>query len=366
MKGYERKELSLIWLDSFLELDYKQKQTLLTLVGEEFDAKSLVEKGKEYIISKLSADVYNTLKNSLTVEYIQSVVGTLEQKGIRAITYFSKDYPESLKNVTHPPLILYAKGNAELLNSKDLFAVVGSRKCLPVSKGIAKDYVTNLVGAGFVMVTGIAEGIDECVIKTAIENGGKVISVIAGGLDNVYPTNNQKLIDEIVPNGLVVSEYPPQVKSMPYMFPVRNRIFAGLSKGVLIVSAAKKSGTLWTASYALEYGKDVFAIPYSVGVSSGEGCNAIIKEGATLTDSPSDILQFYGVDIEQTEKVEFTEQESQIILVLSQGEKHINQICNETGKRAFELMPLLSQMEIKGYLIKNGNVYQLTRKYSED
>lgn len=366
MQGYERKELSLIWLDSFSELDYKHKQILIELAGEDFDAKSLVEKCKEYIIAEISAEVYSTLKNSLTVEYIQSVVGELNQKGIRAITCNSKDYPESLINIDHPPLVLYVKGDASLLNSNNLFAVVGSRKSLPVSVGIAKDYVEQLVSASFVMVTGIAEGVDECVIKTTLEKGGKVISVVAGGLDNVYPKTNQKLLDRVAESGLAVSEYPPKTAVMPYMFPIRNRIFAGLSKGVLIVSAGKKSGTLWTANYALEYGKDVFAIPYSIGVSSGEGCNALIKEGANLTDTPNDILEFYGVHNEEKTKIEFTEQERQIINVLSQGEKHINQICSETGKRAFELTPLLSAMEINGYLIKNGNTYQLTRNYSED
>lgn len=365
MNGYTKRELCLIWLDSFIGLEYKHKQTLINIAGQSLDAKSIVEKGKDYILNSLSANVYSTLKNSLNVEYMQSVLTNLEKSGVRVLTIYSDGYPESLKNTKIPPLALYAKGNLELLKEKNLFAIVGSRKSLPLSLGITKDYTESLIKAGVVPVTGIAEGVDETVIKTSLANGGKVISVIAGGFNNVYPKANLKLVEEVAKNGLVLSESTLEVAPMPYMFPVRNRIFAGLSKGVLVVSAGKKSGTLWTAEYALEYGKDVFAIPYSVGVASGEGCNNLIKQGATLTDNPQDIINFYGLQTKQ-QKMQFTQEEKSIIDVLSNGELHINQISATLHKRAFEITPLLSVMEIKGYIIKSGNVYQLTRSYSED
>ena len=129
----------------------------------------------------------------------------------------------------------------------------------------------------------------------------------------------------------------------------------------MIVSAGKKSGTLWTADYAIEYGKDVFAIPYSIGIACGEGCNALIKQGAYLTDSPEDILKFYKIETPKKQEVELSEEEKEIVNLLSQGELHVEKICAGLKKRIFEITPLLSVMEIKGIIAKNGNLYQLTQ-----
>ena len=146
---------------------------------------------------------------------------------------------------------------------------------------------------------------------------------------------------------------------------MRNRIIAGLSKGVLIVSGAMKSGTLYTAEYAEEYGRDLFAIPYSAGISSGAGCNDLIKRGAYLTDSPEDILSFYGENNEKRKET-YTDAEREILRALSDGELHIEKLSSALKKNAFEITPILSILEIKGVVVKSGNVYGLTRKYSEE
>lgn len=366
MRGYTKEELCLIWLDSFSGLEYKNKQTLITLAQGKLDATEIVSKGKDYILSNLSPAVYTTLKGALNVEYINLVLDSLQRKGVKVITCVSEGYPESLKNITMPPLVLYVMGNEKLLKESNAFAIVGSRKSLPLSVGIAQTYTKDLISAGFTIVTGIAQGIDETVLKTALDCKGKVISVIAGGFENVYPKTNLKLMQKVAKNGLVISEHSPETLSMPYMFPIRNRIFAGLSRGVLIISGAKKSGTLWTAEYAIEYGKDVFAIPYNVGISSGEGCNALIKQGAILTDSPSDITDYYGIEIQSKSNEELSPEQKAVMKILSDGEKHVEQISALLNKRAFEIMPILSVMEIKGLILKSGNVYQLKRSYSEE
>lgn len=362
---YTKEELCLIWLDSFEGLEYKHKNTLINLADGEINAKSIVEKGKDYILTTLDANVYSTLKSALTREYIDFVLQGLEKKGIRCVTILSKDYPESLKNTKIPPIVLYAKGDVSLLKS-DCFCVVGSRKSLPLSISLTKNYVTSLSKAGLTLVTGIAQGVDETVLKSALECNGKVISVITGGFNNVHPKANSSLLERVEEIGLAISEYPPAVAPMPFMFPVRNRIFAGLSKGVLVVSAGKKSGTLWTADYAVEYGKDVFAIPYSVGIASGEGCNNLIKQGANLTDTPKDILSFYGLEERVTVAQDYTKEEREVLKILSNGQLHVEKISAGLNKRAFEIMPILSILEIKGAIAKEGNLYQLTRNYSED
>ena len=151
----------------------------------------------------------------------------------------------------------------------------------------------------------------------------------------------------------------------PYFFPIRNRIIAGIAQAVLIVSGGIKSGTLYTAEYAGEYGRDLFAVPYNVGVQSGAGCNELIKRGAILTDNPNDILEFYGLEDKEI-NVQLSNAEKEIIKALSEGQMHIEKLSSVLGKRTFEIMPTLSILEIKGIVAKGGNVYELIRNYSEE
>lgn len=361
---YTSSELCYIWLDSFLGLEYKHKRELYNYIDGKSDIKNIIESAREYIVSAVGESVYNTVHSSATGEYLSYVLKGLDDRGVKAVTYVSKDYPKSLLDLPTPPFVLYAKGDTALFNEK-AFGIVGSRKSLPLSIKLAENYSKDLLEAGYVLVTGIAEGVDGAVLKTAVDNGGKVISVIAGGFDNVYPKTHQDLLDKVVKNGLAISEYPPQTIPKPFHFPVRNRIIAGLSKGVLIVSGAMKSGTLYTAEYAEEYGKDLFAIPYSAGVSSGAGCNDLIKRGAHLTDTPEDILSFYGES--KTESIEtYTDEEREILRALSDGELHIEKLSGALKKDAFKLTPILSILEIKGMVVKSGNVYGLTRNDLED
>ncbi|MBQ9735044.1 MAG: DNA-processing protein DprA [Clostridia bacterium] len=361
---YSKSELCYIWIDSFLGLEYKHKQQLYNYIDGKSDIKNIIERSREYIVSAVGENSYNTIRNSATGEYLNYLLKGFEDRGIVAVTYISEDYPVSLKDLPVPPFVLYAKGNVKLLNEK-LFGIVGSRKSLPLSIKLAENYAKELIGAKYVLVTGIAEGVDSAVLKTAVDNGGKTISVIAGGFDNIYPKSNQDLLSKVVESGLAISEHPPQTVPRPFHFPVRNRIIAGLSKGVLIVSGAMKSGTLYTAEYAEEYGKDLFAIPYSAGISSGAGCNDLIKRGAYLTDSPEDILSFYGENNEKRKET-YTDAEREILRALSDGELHIEKLSSALKKNAFEITPILSILEIKGVVVKSGNVYGLTRKYSEE
>lgn len=358
MIKYNSKELCLIWLDSFMGLDYKNKQALYQLLNKKQGIRHFIEQNPA-LANEIGDEEYKALLNSACNEYFDLVISELDKKGIRAITIESELYPEALKNTSHPPLVLYAVGNVDLLKG-ELFSVVGSRKSLPISETITKRYVKELVGAGLTICTGIAEGIDMVVLQTALEEKSSPISVLASGYDNIYPASNRNLLEEVAKNGLVISEYPPKIKAMPYHFPVRNRIIAGLSKGTLIISGAKKSGTLYTAEYAEEYGRDLFAIPYSIGVVSGAGCNDLIKRGAILTDEPADILNFYGIDVQKKEKIQLTDTERSIVNALADGELHVEKLCNLTGKKVFEISPILAVLEIKGIVVKSGvNVYSL-------
>ncbi len=358
---YSEKELCLIWLDSFMGLEYKHKSELYNLIKGKTDIRKILIDGKSYIETELGEEKYSLLLASANGVYLNYVLDGLKRRDVVVVTAESDNYPETLKNTSLPPLVLYCKGDLSLFN-KDCFAIVGSRKSLPISIKLAEDYTKAVSEAGLIPVTGIAEGVDKAVIDGALKGGGKVISVLAGGFDNVYPKSHEGLVEKIIENGLVVTEYPPEVCSRAYFFPIRNRIIAGLSKGTLIVSAGKKSGTTYTAEYAEEYGRDLFAVPYGVGVSSGEGCNDLIKRGAMLTDTPDDILNFYGLEKPNNGVKNLTELELKIIKILSDGEMHIEKIASALNEQAYEITPTLSIMEIKGIIVKTGvNIFGLTR-----
>ncbi len=357
---YTKEELCYIWLDSFLKIEYKHKKELFSLIHDKGEIKDLLVKGKEYVTKAIGEKEYQTLLASANPSYLEYVISSLEKRNIRAVTIVSDGYPQTLKDTPFAPLVLYTKGNIELLNDKS-FAIVGSRKSLPLSINVAKDYANELIDAGFTLVSGIAEGVDSAVLESAVKKKARVISVIAGGLDHIYPISNVNLAKDVEKIGLLVSEYPPEVAPQRFMFPVRNRIIAGLAKGALIVSGGLRSGTLYTAEYAEEYGKDVFAIPYSVGIASGQGCNELIKRGVTLTDSPNDILEFYGVE-KRKEQEDLTKEEKELVSVLSGGELHIDKISERVGKPVYEILTVLSMLEIKNVIVKNGaNVYGLVR-----
>lgn len=354
MNDYTQKDLLILWLDSFIGLEYHKKVSFLEKLQNSKSIKSTVIENKEFLISSFGEKVYNTILASSNNDYVNFVLTRLSDKGVRAVTIDSPNYPDELKVVDCPPLVLYAKGDISLLKN-DKFCVVGSRKSLPISHKFAEDYVINLVKHNFTLVTGIAVGIDDTVIKTTLKEKGKCISVIAGGFDNV---TNKKLLDELVKTGLAISEYPPEVAPLPFFFPVRNRIMAGLSKAVLIVNGGMKSGTIYTAEFALEYGKDVFVIPYTPNVESGAGNNYLIKSGGILTDSFKDIADYLKIDIKEEVEIQLSEEEKRIIDLLKDGGVHTDIICQKLNKQIYEITPILSALEIKGVIVKSGfNTY---------
>ena len=364
MAKYTKDELLLLWLDSFIGLENKHKRELYKNIKDASGIKAIVEKSRDYITANCGDKVYNTLLESANNSYLDYITSSLEKAGVTAITIESEIYPKLLKETFCPPLVLYAVGNIALLNS-ECFSIVGSRKSLPVSIKIAEDYA-RAIGKEFTLVTGIAEGVDAKVLETALKTGANVISVVAGGFNSIYPKENVNLFNEVKSKGLVLSEYPPEIVPQPYFFPARNRIIAGLSKAVLIVSGGIKSGTSYTAGYANDYGREVFAVPYTPGISSGAGCNNLIKDGAILTDDPEDVLNFFG-KTEKKETVELSPEEKAIIDILKDGEKHADKICAELNKEIYEIMPALALLEIKGAIVKNGpNVFGLTKNYSEE
>ena len=357
---YDEKELLIIWLDSFHEIEYKHKCALKDLLIGKSDLKRTIENNKTEISKAIGEAGYNALYSSANPDYLKDTLSKLTAAGEIAITIESDLYPERLKEIPDAPLALYVKGNTGLLKD-EIFGVVGSRKSIPLSLSIAKDFSQELIRGGFTLATGTAEGVDSEVLKAGLTSG-KIIAVSASGLNNIYPALNASLIDKIAENGLVISEQREDVKAMPYMFPVRNRIIAGLSVGTLIVSGRLKSGTMHTAGYSVDYGRDLFAVPYSVGIESGAGTNELIKKGAILADSPKDILSYYGIENEEQDETDLSDTEREIVSALKDSPLHIEIIAEKTKKQVYEITSALTVLEIKGVVYKNGtNTYGLVR-----
>lgn len=204
----------------------------------------------------------------------------------------SKYYPERLRNIDDPPKELYCLGNLELLNYKNNIAMIGSRNCSSYGERVAKDFAYNLAKEDICIVSGLAKGIDSFSHIGALNAKGKTIAVLGSGLDNIYPKENIKLVEEIINNnGLVISEYPLGTKPLKYHFPARNRIISGLSDSILVVEARRNSGTNITVGFALEQGKDVFVIPGNIYSKTSDGTNFLITEGAIPVLSYKDILK---------------------------------------------------------------------------
>lgn len=204
----------------------------------------------------------------------------------------SRYYPERLRNIEDPPKELYCLGNLELLNYKNNIAMIGSRNCSSYGERAAKDFAYNLAKVDICIVSGLAKGIDSFSHIGALNAKGKTIAVLGSGLDNIYPKENIKLVEEIIKNnGLVISEYPLGTKPLKYHFPARNRIISGLSDSVLVVEARRSSGTNITVDFALEQGKDIFVIPGNIYSKTSDGTNFLITEGAIPVLNYKDILK---------------------------------------------------------------------------
>jgi DNA processing protein len=216
-------------------------------------------------------------------------------QNIHLITIFDEDYPDRLKTIYQPPWMLFARGNLSLLKNRESLAVVGSRNATAYGIGAIDYLFPSLIHKNVLIVSGLARGIDAHAHKAAIKLGGKTIGVIAGGFHHLYPKENVKLAEYMMEKQLVLSEYPPATMPAKWQFPMRNRIISGLSVGTLVVEARKKSGSLITADFALNEGRDVFAVPGSILSPDSDGVHYLIQQGAKLVKSSEDILEELGM-----------------------------------------------------------------------
>ena len=352
-------EWALVWFD-YHDYNFAKVEQILkkfNQISDIFD-KNLI---KNAIFDKnVFPDLKDQLLNLDYEKFVDSVLEKFYKYNISAVTFVSKNYPEKLKNIAQPPLVLYTMGDQSLLNKKSI-SIVGTRKPTDYGKIVCEKFVKELSGAGLVTVSGLAYGIDTIVAETTLKAGGKTIAVLAGGLDHVYPSQNKDLAKRISENGLIVSEHRLGIKPLNYLFVNRNRIVSGLGLGTLIVEAGEGSGTMTTARFAIDQSRELFVVPGNIYSVQSKGTNALIDEiPDTFTISPQRILDRLKIkkNANKIEAKQVDMTEAKILAELENGELSFDDLAEKTGIGSAELLSLLIKLEMFGFVKKgNANTY---------
>ncbi len=291
-----------------------------------------------------------------------------QRQDLKIIEFGDDDYPKLLTEIPDPPPFLFMKGDRRVLaNEVFKLAFVGSRKHTGYGKLAIGMLVPDLVEMGVCIVSGLAYGIDGLSHKKVLEEGGKTIGVLGCGVDRIYPAGHRKLYEQVKSNGCIISEYLPWERARSYYFPRRNRIISGLSKGVVVVEAAKKSGSLITARLALEQNRDVFAVPGQINSVTSRGTNDLIKNGAKPATNPDDILEEYSgflkhiADMKKGRKdpaQDLAPDEEKVFQQVSEGTDDFDELVSSTKIAPADLNYILTMLTLKGLIENNGTKYQ--------
>ena len=302
--------------------------------------------------------------------YLKKEYNLVRSCGVFLMTSEDDLYPQRLKEIPDYPLVLYVKGDAAKLNLPAV-AMVGSRKASVYGMLIAEKFAAQLAESGVSIISGLARGIDTCAHRGALKVKGITVAVLGCGLGQVYPKENKKLADEIVTAGALISEFPMATEPFYFNFPRRNRIVSGLSLGVVVVEASLKSGALITSDFALEQGREVFAIPGKVDQLNSQGTNRLIREGAKLVSCVEDILEELKNPLQDYLKTpskvrkkmkspncsnkdsdHLSQEEEKIYKHLTDLPRHVDDLTEQLEFPITQLMVLLSKLEIKGRIKK--------------
>jgi len=366
MVNYTTKELEWIWLDSIQGMNPTTFNKLVNYYQDVGVALSSI--GND--ISKLTfltAHQKNCISKCLHNDYLNRILNLLEKYNVIAVTMVSINYPDSLKHIYDPPPVLYCIGNTKLLNHDRMLGVIGSRTPTNYGMEAGRKISEDLANNGVCIVSGMAMGIDGSAHDGALNANGHTIAVLGSGPEHCYPECNRFLYNKIQEVGLIISEHIPTVKALPYHFPARNRIITGLSKGILVVEAAKTSGTLKTIDHAQDQGKEVLAIPGNITSDKSYTPNHLIQEGCSLVMDYSDIMQWFGWREtkgakDRTIHIEGMDiQEKSVYNVIDNNGSRFDEIQFHLDYNPTQLISLLSRLELEGLVIKlPGNRYEKT------
>ena len=288
---------------------------------------------------------------------VEAEIALCREHGIDILTEAHTDYPRPLREIHDPPGVLFMRG---ALKPDDALAVgiVGTRHGTQYGLRQAERLAGSLARAGLTIISGLARGIDAAAHRGAMAAGGRTIGVFASGVKNIYPPEHDRLAEEVVAHGALISESPPRAAPLSGTFPQRNRIISGLSLGIIVVEAAERSGALITARHAMEQGREVFAVPGNVDSRTSRGCHQLIRDGARLVESADDVLEELGPLVEAVPRADvqvihhpaellLNELEQQVLSAISGEATPIDQIVAETGLPVPQVLSTLSALEMR-------------------
>jgi DNA processing protein len=284
---------------------------------------------------------------------LEQQLRVLREENIKMLTVLDEDYPMTLKDLEDAPPIIYCRGKL-LPEDSNAVSIVGTRRATEYGKTVARTLGKELAGLGVTVISGMASGIDTQAHTGALLGGGRTLAVMGTGIDLIYPSSNRNLATKIVQNGALITELPPNSPALPYHFPSRNRIISGLSKAVVAIEAHSKSGVFSTVKWALQYGRDVYALPGDINRSGSEGTNKLLKEGAIPFTSCKDILDNTVLTVKEAAKKnekkvhDLSENEDKIYKVLETEPKSIDILTKESGLKPQVVMPTMALLELKG------------------
>ncbi len=291
---------------------------------------------------------------------LERVMKSIEEKEIKVYTIEDSDYPRRLREINQPPPVLYVRGS---INVEDEWAVavVGTRRVTPYGRQVTAELASFLANNGITVVSGLARGVDAIAHQSALKNGGRTIAVLGSGVDVIYPPEHSRLAVDIIKQGALVSDYAVGTKPDGVNFPPRNRIISGLTMATIVVEAGETSGALITAEFAVEQGKEVFAVPGSILTPQSEGTNKLIEQGARPLLKMSEILDVLNLEKipeKQTSRKQFplNPVESKLLSTLSQDPIHVDEVSRLAELPISEVTAMLTMLELKGMVAQVGGM----------
>lgn len=288
---------------------------------------------------------------------------SLDARGFRFLGRSDAAFPPLLRAIHDPPPGLFLRGRApaELLRLPAV-AIVGARSCSPYGAQVARSLARELAGAGLVVVSGLARGVDGQAHRGALDAGGLTVGVLGCGIDRDYPAPHRGLAAEIAESGLVVSEYAPGVEPAPWRFPARNRLIAGLAAATVVVEAREASGALITADLALEEGREVFAVPGEITSVLSAGSNALLRLGATPLTSAADVLESFGLAAPAPTEAAVSEGAAAVLARLGDAAAGADELVRATGLDAGAVAAALTELELAGLAAEADGLYRVVAR----
>ncbi len=371
MRIYSKEERYWIWLNKMLGSGYTRFHNVAKEYGGPEGAFDAAKCGKLNIKSPLNEGNVRFIQKNASEGFIDDYLEDLNNKTIGVTTPISEDYPYLLSEIYDPPTVLFYRGTIKRELTLSI-AVIGARKCTDYGRRVAFTLSRQLADQGVCVVSGLAYGIDGEASRGALASKSSdypTIAVLGTGVDVVYPTQNRMIYDAAAERGAVVSEFPPGTQAIPGNFPRRNRVISGLSKGIVVVEAREKSGTLITVNHALDQGRDIFSVPGRITDVSCRGTNNLIRRAmAKPVFGINDILEEYGIslsdkpdarparDIRQT----LDGERAVIYDLLKDGDKTFDELCESMSIEAGALNTILTELEFSRIIIQTpGRVFSI-------